>query len=70
MEQEFEEFEAVADDGTVHTIVCIQEYVDDLSGPIKGMRRLELLDGSPVNYIDDSTFKIVHTGQIVRKLVR
>lgn len=35
---------------------------------IKGLKRMELDDGSPVNYIDANTFKIALTDQIVRKV--
>lgn len=73
MEREIERFRASADDGTVYTVVTIQELVEaKASGQaphwIKGLKRLELDDGSPVNYIDPQTFKIVATNQLIRKV--
>lgn len=60
-----------ADDGTLFDVLDIQEYIDasDKSGPswIEGLKRLELRDGSKVNYIDDDTFELVRSG---RKLNR
>lgn len=61
-----------ADDGTIYEVDEIQEYVSSrpLSGGaswIPGMIRLEMSDGSHVNHIDDDTFEIVATGEIVRR---
>ena len=73
MENEIDRFEARADDGTIYVVVAIQEYADasSMARPnqwIEGFKRLELLDGAPVNYINAETFKIVASGEIIRKV--
>lgn len=76
MEQEIDRFEAKADDGTVYTIIEYQEFTEHrpVDSPntewVKGMKRLELEDGSPVNAVrnDPETFQIVATDQIVRRI--
>ena len=35
---------------------------------LKGMRHYELDDGTPVNWIDDDTFKNVVSGEVMRKV--
>jgi hypothetical protein len=42
-----------------------------LSGPVsisKGARRWTLVDGSDVNYVDDNTFQVLKTDEILRKV--
>jgi hypothetical protein len=42
-----------------------------LDGPVqhaKGARDFETEDGDPVNYVDDNTFQLVMTDEIVRKV--
>lgn len=60
-----------ADDGTIYEVEEIQEYSDASSFDgeewIEGLKRLELSDGSHVNYIDDDTFQIVATGKLLRR---
>lgn len=60
-----------ADDGTLYEVYEIQEYVDassfDGEAWVKGLKRLELDDGTHVNHIDDNTFKIVVTGEVIRR---
>lgn len=73
MEKEIERFEAESDDGTIYTVVIIQEYRDasSMSNPnswVPGLKRLELLDGSAVNSLDSKTFKVVATDEIIRKI--
>jgi hypothetical protein len=72
MEREVERFTAVSDDGQRHTIIAMQEMIEvNAVGQhtwIKGLKRMQLPDGSPVNYIDPNTFQIVHTDLIVRKV--
>ena len=59
------------DFGNVYAVDEIQEYVDaeDLNGPnwLEGMKRLELEDGSAVNFVDENTFEIVSTGVLIRR---
>lgn len=73
MEKEINRFDAIADDGTVYTIVEIQEYVetnsiDKPSQWIEGLKRLELLDGTSVRAMGNNTFKLFFTDEIVRKV--
>jgi hypothetical protein len=72
MQQVVERFNVAGDDGITHTVIAIQEFIEVRAVGqhewIKGMKRLELDDGSPINYIDANTFKIVFTDQIVRKV--
>ena len=61
-----------ADDGTIYEVDEIQEYISSRphSGGerwIPSLKRLELTDGSHVNHIDDDTFEIVSTGEIIRR---
>lgn len=61
-----------SDDGALHEIDEIQEYVDASTYKgeawIEGLKRLETASGGHVNYIDDNTFKIVATGQVIRRV--
>ncbi len=73
MEREFERFDAKADDGSIYTVIGYQQFieartVDQPTQWLKGMKHYELDDGSPVNYVDAKTFKIVMTDQIIRKV--
>ena len=74
MEKEVERFECEAKSGARSTVVAFQEYIafNPLNGPtqwVKGLKRLELADGSSfVNCIDEQTYKIVTTDEIVRRL--
>lgn len=61
-----------ADDGTFYEVDEIQEFISShsLSGSEKwvpSLKRLELSDGSHVNHIDDNTFEIVRSGEIIRR---
>jgi hypothetical protein len=62
----------IAADGTRYDVLDIQEYVDasdkDGASWIPGMKRLELNDGSPVNYIDENTFEILRSGLRIRRV--
>jgi len=73
MEQQIDRFKAVSDDGTDFTVVIYQEMVVSrpLGGDvqyIKGLKRCALSDGRHVNMIDATTFKIVSTDQVIRKI--
>jgi hypothetical protein len=76
MEREIERFEAQTENGTVLTVVIFQEFVDATAMGdtaqrwIPGMKRIELDDGSPLNFIDNKTFRLVLTDQIVRRIDR
>lgn len=73
MEREIDRFQAQNEAGDVFTIIVFQRFGDSrpLSGPVRylpGSKRMVLLDGSHVNYIDAETFKIVETDEIIRKI--
>ena len=64
---------ALKDDGGIITVFEFQQQVSSrpLDGPARtlpGMKVLTLPDGSPVNFVDEHTFKIVQTGEIVRRI--
>jgi hypothetical protein len=66
-------FRARKDDGEVVTVIEFQEQISfrPLNGPpssLPGAKVLTLPDGSHVNFIDENTFKIVQTGEVVRRL--
>lgn len=60
-----------SEDGAVVEVDEVQEYIDasDKDGPawLEGMKRLELSNGSRVNYIDPDTFEVVSTGAVLRR---
>lgn len=73
MEKEIRRFIAETDDGEKFTIIEYQNFTTHrpINGPsqtIPGLKRLTLLDGSHVNMIDEETFQIVQTDQIIRKI--
>ncbi len=74
MERRIETFDAAKVCGVRVTVNVFQEFVeatamgDTARQWIPGMKRMELGDGSPVNYIDANTFKIVETDEIIRKV--
>lgn len=60
-----------SDDGTRYEVLEYQEFLDagTKDGPdwVPGLKRLVLANGRHLNHIDDDTFQIVVTGQIVRR---
>lgn len=74
MERETERIKVATESGKQMTLVCFQNFHDATSiGDqakrwVPGMKRLALSDGSPVNRIDDDTFSIVATDEIVRRV--
>lgn len=73
MEIESSRFTCTDGDGNEHIVVEHQELIEHriLGGgvqTVKGLKRLSLLSGGPVNYIDDNTFKIVMTDKIIRRV--
>ena len=59
------------DDGTALRVRVIRSRIDTstLDGPssIPGLSELRLDDGSPLNMIDENTFKIVVNGELVKR---
>lgn len=64
-------FAVYAADGTKLRVITIQHMIDATSmdgpGVVPGLRELRLEDGRAVNYLDENTFQIVATGEIVRR---
>lgn len=61
------------DQGNQYQVEEWQEFIDaghmrDPNARIPGMKELRLSDGSPVNFIDSDTFKIVRTDAIIRRI--
>jgi hypothetical protein len=61
------------EDGVQFTVVEWVKIITarPLSGPTstaKGARRWTLLNGSAVNYVDENTFQVVETDEILRKV--
>lgn len=72
MERQTRRFRAQRENGEIVMIVEYQEFIDTTSLGSKarewtpGLKRLELEDGGPVNFVDEHTFTIVTTGETVR----
>lgn len=73
MEREIWRFKARSSKGTEYMIIEYQNFIDASShqfrdGEVSGLKRLITSDGLMVTYIDPETFKIVDTGETVRKV--
>jgi len=59
------------EDGTQHPAFVHQERIDASSmdgvASIPGMKTIRLQDGTPLNYVDDQTFKNVVTGELLSR---
>ena len=59
------------EDGTRHPAFVNQERIDtsSMGGPssIPGLKTVMLDDGTPLNYVDDSTFKNPVTGELLSR---
>ena len=60
-----------AKDGTKHRVFVHQERIvtSSMEGPssIQGLKTVMLADGTPLNYVDDNTFKNVVTGELLSR---
>lgn len=70
--KEIDSFPAFTDTGTEYRIFQYQEYIDASTAQkpnatIPGLKFMETSDGFHVNYLDDNTYQIVETGEIVRR---
>jgi hypothetical protein len=58
-----------AEDGTQHRAFVHQERTSTShmqgTGSIAGMNTIQLADGTPLNYVDDQTFKNAVTGELL-----
>jgi hypothetical protein len=73
MQQEIGRFRAKGDDGAIYTVIEYQNFTETgiLSGflsPSPGSRELKLTNGAHVNFLDDNTFQISNTEQIIRRI--
>ena len=70
--REIERFVATDDDGNIYHVVIYGEFIRDNTlrggGEIAGGKRAELDDGRTLTPSGDD-FRIVQTGQIIRRLV-
>ena len=59
------------EDGTQHRAFVHQERIDASSmdgvASIPGMKTIRLQDGTPLNYVDDQTFKNVVTEELLSR---
>ena len=64
-------YSCVDDDGNQYVVIETQDIITSqtLGGTseMPGMKSLSLTDGSPVNFINDNTFKVVRIDTIIRK---
>lgn len=63
-----ETFNAVDDSGQEYKINLYQEYILSDGDRIPSFRRLQQPDGGAVNMIDESTFELVQSETIVKRL--
>ena len=65
-------FKAKGESGTIYTVIewqtMIQTRMMDGMHETPGTTFLSLSDGRDVNVIDDTTFQIVSTGEVIRKI--
>jgi hypothetical protein len=69
--QTVEQFVAYDDENRVYSVVARQSRIDtgslDGGGSIGGLKEYRLADGSAVNQLSDTEFKIVTTGRLIRR---
>ena len=73
MEVEIGRIKACGQNGAAYTIVEYEKVttlrpISGASQQVKGSKYLRLTDGRHVNFVDDETFKIVATNEIIRKI--
>ncbi|UWQ59946.1 hypothetical protein K3722_07395 [Leisingera caerulea] len=67
-----ETIECLTEEGTIEIVDVFQNFKTHrpLSGPsseVAGRKEMHLRSGGPVNFIDENTFKVVLTGQTLRR---
>lgn len=71
MERKIRSFRAMRPNKEIVLVDEYQEFIEtgDLSTPHKawmpGLKRFELQDGGMVNYVDETTYKIVSSGELI-----
>lgn len=73
MQDLIERFKAKGNSGSEYEVLVIQRLVrnstlDGLDSSLAGLPEAMLADGRRLNKIDDDTFKVVDTGEVVRRL--
>ena len=57
--------------GNQHRVYVNQEWIDassmDGEAKIPGLKTIRLRDGTPLNFVDDQTFKNVVTGELLTR---
>jgi hypothetical protein len=69
-EVEIDRFTVKSDEGKEYTIIEYQEYIQDRNSDAEkeGLKRLTTSEEFHVHVIDNNTFKIFETGEIVSKI--
>jgi hypothetical protein len=69
-EVELDRFTAKDDAGKEYTVIEYQEYIPDRNSDAEttGLKRWTTTEELHLHYIDDKTFKIFETGEIIRKV--
>jgi hypothetical protein len=74
MERMIDAFDAVSSNGKRCRIQIFQDFLEVTSmgqaarSYLPGLKRASLSDGTPLNHIDDDTFKNVETDEIVQRI--
>lgn len=71
--KEIDQFQVISESGKEYTVTVYQEDIDVSShdnpnATIPGHKRALTLEGYHVNFIDDNTFRIVETNEIVHSI--
>ena len=67
-----EQFDAHVTSGNTVRLYVYQDFIDagsydNPNATIPGLKRLVTAEGKHVNYVDDNTFKIVGTGETLKR---
>jgi hypothetical protein len=68
-EVELDRFVARDDQGKEYTVIEYQEYIQDRNSDAEtqGLKRWTTSEDLHLHYIDDKTFKIFETGEVIKK---
>lgn len=71
--REIDRITAVSDSGRAYVVVVLQEFIErtPIGRPrewLPGIKSYELESGMPVNFVDDDTFRIVQTDEVIKKV--
>lgn len=72
MRKLIDQFAAQDVDGNNYTVLIYQDFIDvtSKSGPglLPGLKSATLSDGRPLNRVDDLTYRIISSGDILKKV--